>query len=237
MMPTVMVTGANRGIGYEHVAQYAQKKWKVIACARQPDKSIDLLQLQDKYGTNFIIEELEVTNHKQVDELAQKYSNIAIDILINNAGTGGPKGMPEAMDYQKIDNMDYQIWKDILEVNLLAPFKVATSFHKQISISGKKTLIMMSSDLGSVDQNTFGGLYSYRASKSGLNIITKGMSNEWKDIIVIALAPGWCRTHLGGAEAEIDPTDSVKDQQKMFESLTAFDSGKFLDRFGNNVPW
>jgi len=236
-MPTVMVTGANRGIGYEHVAQYAQKKWKVIACARQPEKAIDLLQLQDKYGANFIIEELEVTNHNQVDDLSQKYSNTAIDIFINNAGTGGPEGMPGAMDYQKIDNMNYQIWRDILEVNLLAPFKVATSFHKQISISDKKTLIMMSSDLGSVSQNTFGGLYSYRASKSGLNIVAKGMSNEWKDIIVVALAPGWCRTYLGGAEAEIDPIDSVADQQKMFESLTESDSGKFLDRFGNEIPW
>ena len=236
-MPTVMVTGANRGIGYEHVAQYAQKKWKVIACTRQPEKAIDLLQLQDKYGANFIIEELEVTNHNQVDDLSQKYSNTAIDILINNAGTGGPEGMPGAMDYQKIDNMNYQIWRDILEVNLLAPFKVATSFHKQISISDKKTLIMMSSDLGSVSQNTFGGLHSYRASKSGLNIVAKGMSNEWKDIIVVALAPGWCRTYLGGAEAEIDPMDSVEDQQKMFESLTESDSGKFLDRFGNEVPW
>ena len=236
-MPTVMVTGANRGIGYEHVAQYAQKKWNVIACARQPEKAIELLQLQDKYGANFIIEELEVTNHKQVDDLSQKHSNTTIDILINNAGTGGPEGMPGAMDYQKIDNMDYQIWRDILEVNLLAPFKVATSFHKQISISDKKTLIMMSSDLGSVSQNTFGGLHSYRASKSGLNIVAKGMSNEWKDIIVVALAPGWCRTYLGGAEAEIDPMDSVEDQQKMFESLTETDSGKFLDRFGNEVPW
>ena len=236
-MPTVMVTGANRGIGYEHVAQYAQKKWNVIACARQPEKAIELLQLQDKYGANFIIEELEVTNHKQVDDLSQKHSNTTIDILINNAGTGGPEGMPGAMDYQKIDNMDYQIWRDILEVNLLAPFKVATSFHKQISISDKKTLIMMSSDLGSVSQNTFGGLYSYRASKSALNIVAKGMSNEWKDIIVVALAPGWCRTYLGGAEAEIAPMDSVEDQQKMFESLTETDSGKFLDRFGNEVPW
>ena len=236
-MPTVLVTGANRGIGYEHVAQYAQKKWTVIACTRQPEKAIELLQLQDQYGTNFVIEELEVTNHKQIDELANKYKNTAIDILINNAGTGGPEGMPAAMDYQKIDNMDYQIWRDILEVNLLAPFKVATSFHKQISISDKKTLIMMSSDLGSVSQNTFGGLYSYRASKSALNIVAKGMSNEWKDIIVVALAPGWCRTYLGGAEAEIDPMDSVEDQQKMFESLTETDSGKFLDRFGNEVPW
>ena len=236
-MSTVLVTGANRGIGYEHVRQYAQKNWNVIACARQPEHSKELAELKKQYSNSFSTEELDVTNHDQIDELAKKYNNTAIDILINNAGTGGPEGMPAAMDYQKIDNMDYQIWRDILEVNLLAPFKVATSFHKQISISDKKILIMMSSDLGSVYQNTFGGLYSYRASKSGLNIIAKGMSNEWKDIIVVTLAPGWCRTHLGGAAAEIDPRDSVEEQQKMFESLTVSDNGKFLDRFGNDVPW
>ena len=236
-MSTVLVTGANRGIGYEHVRQYAQKNWNVIACARQPEHSKELAELKKQYSNSFSTEELDVTNHDQIDELAKKYNNTAIDILINNAGTGGPEGMPAAMDYQKIDNMDYQIWRDILEVNLLAPFKVATSFHKQISISDKKTLIMMSSDLGSVSQNTFGGLYSYRASKSGLNVIAKGMSNEWKDIIVVTLAPGWCRTHLGGAAAEIDPRDSVEEQQKMFESLTVSDNGKFLDRFGNDVPW
>ena len=236
-MSTVLVTGANRGIGYEHVRQYAQKNWNVIACARQPEHSKELAELKKQYSNSFSTEELDVTNHDQIDELAKKYNNTAIDILINNAGTGGPEGMPAAMDYQKIDNMDYQIWRDILEVNLLAPFKVATSFHKQISISDKKILIMMSSDLGSVYQNTFGGLYSYRASKSGLNVIAKGMSNEWKDIIVVTLAPGWCRTHLGGAAAEIDPRDSVEEQQKMFESLTVSDNGKFLDRFGNDVPW
>ena len=79
--------------------------------------------------------------------------------------------------------MDYQIWRDILEVNLLSPFKIATAFKEHVSES-KKRLVMMSSDLGSVEQNNFGGFYSYRASKSALNIIAKGMSVDWKDIIV-----------------------------------------------------
>ena len=96
---------------------------------------------------------------------------------------------------------------------------------------------MMSSDLGSVEQNTFGGFYSYRASKSALNIISKGMSVDWKDLTVIALAPGWCKTYLGGDEAEIEPAESVEQQQEMFESITVEDSGKFLDRFGKKVDW
>ena len=236
-MPTVFVTGANRGLGYEHVKQYAKKGWKVIACARNPEQAKELKELQKKHGENFIIEQLEVVDHNRIEELAEKYSDEAIDILINNAGTTGPMGVPGAMGYQKIDSMDYQIWRDILEVNLLSPFKIATAFHDHVARSEKKILIMMSSDLGSVEQNIFGGFYSYRSSKSALNIISKGMSVDWKDLTVIALAPGWCKTYLGGDEAEIEPAESVEQQQEMFESITAIDSGKFLDRFGKEVAW
>ena len=236
-MPTVFVTGANRGLGFEHVKQYAEKDWEVIACSRNPEKSKDLLELSKKFPENIMIERLDVSNFEAVSDLSQKYSNKPIDILINNAGTLGPKGVPEAMGYQNIDHMDFEIWRDILEVNLLAPFKVATAFHDQVAMSERKILIMMSSDLGSVQQNNFGGLYSYRASKAGLNILSKGMSIDWDDITVIALAPGWCKTYLGGEEAEIDPDISVAEQQLMFESIKPDDSGKFLDRFGNEVPW
>ena len=236
-MPTVFVTGANRGLGYEHVKQYAKKGWKVIACARNPEQAKELKELQKKHGENFIIEQLEVVDHNRIEELAEKYSDEAIDILINNAGTTGPMGVPGAMGYQKIDSMDYQIWRDILEVNLLSPFKIATAFHDHVARSDKKILIMMSSDLGSVEQNNFGGFYSYRASKSSLNIISKGMSVDWNDLTVIALAPGWCKTYLGGDEAEIEPAESVEQQQEMFENITAKDSGKFLDRFGEEVAW
>tara|TARA_B100001765_G_scaffold201338_1_gene154594 strand:- start:3 stop:713 length:711 start_codon:yes stop_codon:yes gene_type:complete len=236
-MPTVLVTGANRGLGYEHVKQYAQKGWKVIACARNPKKATELDNLKDKYDDNFIIEQLEVIDHPRIEELAEKYSNTSIDILINNAGTTGPLGVPGAMDYQKIDSMDYEIWRDILEVNLISPFKVATAFHDHIAQSEKKLLIMMSSDLGSIEQNTFGGFYSYRASKAALNIISKGMSVDWQDLTVIALAPGWCKTYLGGEEAEIHPDESVENQQAMFEKIITSNSGMFLDRFGKEVPW
>ena len=236
-MPTVFVTGANRGLGYEHVKQYAEKGWKVIACARNPEQAKELKELQKEHGADFIIEQLEVVDHNRIEELAEKYSDEAIDILINNAGTTGPMGVPGAMGYQKIDRMDYQIWGDILEVNLLTHFTIATSFHNHVARSDKKILIMMSSDLGSVEQNNFGGFYSYRASKSALNIISKGMSVDWNDVTVIALAPGWCKTYLGGDESEIEPAESVEQQQEMFEGIAAKDSGKFLDRFGKEVAW
>jgi len=236
-MPTVFVTGANRGLGYEHVKQYANKGWRVIACAREPDNASDLQKLHAEYGDNFIIEQLDVINHQDIDKLSRKFKDTPIDVLINNAGTTGPLGVPGAMDYQRIDSMDYDIWRNILEVNLISPFKVATAFHDHIAQSEKKLLIMMSSDLGSVEQNTFGGFYSYRASKAALNIISKGMSVDWKDLTVIALAPGWCKTYLGGEEAEVHPDESVENQQEMFERIISNNSGMFLDRFGKEVPW
>ena len=147
-MPTVLVTGANRGLGFEHVKQYAEKGWNVIACARNPEKADDLQALKIKYEKHFTIEQLEVIDHPKIEDLAEKYKSTPIDILLNNAGTTGPMGVPGAMEYQKIDSMDYQIWRDILEVNLLSPFKIATAFKEHVSKSEKKILVMMSSDLG-----------------------------------------------------------------------------------------
>jgi len=158
-------------------------------------------------------------------------------VLLNNAGTFGPAGAPEGMSYQSLTNMDYQIWRQILEVNLLSPFKVAVAFCEHLRRSERPLLVMMSSDLGAISQNTQGGSYAYRSSKSALNMVSKGMALEWPDIIVIAMAPGWCKTDLGGDIAPIDPVDSVRDQQRAFEKLTPEKSGCFIDRFGEEVAW
>ena len=91
IMPTVFVTGANRGLGFEHVKQYAEKNWEIIATSRNPEQSTELLQLKDQYPDNLIIEKLDVTNFKAITVLSKKYADKSIDILINNAGTLGPK--------------------------------------------------------------------------------------------------------------------------------------------------
>ena len=157
-------------------------------------------------------------------------------VLINNAGTSGPLGFPECSAYSGLDNTDYEIWRRILEINLLGAFKVATAFHDHVAKSKRRVLVNMSSDLGSVAQNTQGDLYNYRSSKAGLNIVTKGFGNEWPDIISIAMAPGWCQTELGGTGAEIDPADSVREQIKTIDALTLKHSGAFINRFGESVP-
>ena len=235
----VIITGASSGIGEACALEFSKKGANLVLVARSEEK---LKSVCDKINSNqsqafYIVTDVSIEDDckKMIEFTIDKFGTI--DILINNAGTTGPMGVPGAMGYQKIDSMDYQIWRDILEVNLLSPFKIATAFHNHVARSDKKILIMMSSDLGSVEQNNFGGFYSYRASKSALNIISKGMSVDWNDVTVIALAPGWCKTYLGGDEAEIEPAESVEQQQEMFEGIAAKDSGKFLVRFGKEVAW
>lgn len=235
-MPTALITGANRGIGFQHAKQYAEQGWTVHACARNPAAAEALQELAGSYAAKVHVHALEVTDHAAVAALAAALKGESIDVLLNNAGTFGPQGAPEGMAYQSLENMDYEIWRDILEVNLLAPFKVATAFHDHVAASDMKILVMMSSGLASIANNS-GQSYAYRSSKAGLNIMAKGMAEEWQDLIVIAMAPGWCKTDLGGMEAEIDPADSVREQQATFLKLTAADSGRFVDMQGNDEPW
>ncbi len=232
-MPAILITGANRGLGLEYVRQYTELGRDVIACTRKPNAP-ELLELdQDRLQ----IFQLDVVDHDAIDALAAQLSDIAIDVLVNNAGTCGPKGAPECAEYSGVDNTDYDIWRQILEVNLLGAFKVATAFHPHLARADRGVLVNMSSDLGSIEQNTMGNMYSYRTSKSALNIMTRGLANDWLDIISIAMAPGWCRTELGGMGAEIDPADSVAEQIKAIAKLSQEQSGCFIDRFGQPVAW
>lgn len=235
-MPTALITGANRGLGYEYTRQLLERGWSVIACARNPHVTA-LTELADRFGERQRVCELDVTDHARVDELAKELDGTPIDLLINNAGTTGPKGTPECMEYQGLSNMDYAIWRDIFEVNVLGLFKVATAFHPHLAAAAPGLLVNLSSDLGSCAQNTQGNVYSYRASKASVNIISKGMANEWQDIVCVAMAPGWCQTDLGGVGAEIPPAESVAAQLDTFEKLSREDSGRFIDRFGDTVPY
>ena len=232
-MPSVLITGANRGLGLEYARQYNQLGWDVIACTRKPD-SPELRELNQQQLRIFM---LDVTDHAAIDELTAQLSELAIDILINNAGTTGPRGAPECMEYSGVDNMDYAIWRETLEVNLLGAFKVATAFRPNLTSADKGILVNMSSDLGSMTQNTMGNMYSYRSSKTALNMLTKGFANDCPECITRSMAPGWCRTELGGMDAEIDPAESVADQINTLAKITQDQSGSFIDRFGKPVPW
>ena len=236
-MPRVLITGASRGLGLEHARQYLAKDWEVIATARNPEAAPGLNSLSADDGGSLRLVPMDVTDHARVEAVAEELSGESLDMVINNAGTYGPKSAFEGMHYQSLESMDFGLWREMLEINVLAAFKVAVCFKPHLEAAAHPLLVNMSSDMGSISNNSIGHAHGYRSSKAALNMLTKGMALEWKEITVIAMAPGWCRTDLGGPEAPVDPVESVRMQQELFESLESSRSGEFINRFGESVNW
>lgn len=234
---TVLVTGANRGLGLEYCRQLVAKGWQVLAGTRDPQAATELQRLSAANAGRVRVLGLDVTNEDEVHALAEKLCDQPLDLLINNAGTFGPEGLPGGARYQSLAHMDYGVWRNILEVNLLAPFRLTVALAPNLRLSSRPVVVMLSSDLGSIGNNRQGQSHAYRTSKAGLNMVTKSIANEWRDLIIVAMAPGWCKTALGGNEGQIEPADSVRAQLATFAKLSQGHSGQFLDRFGAEVAW
>lgn len=237
-MPTALVTGANRGLGLLYCRQLLDAGWSVHGCCRNPSKALELSLLKDG-GADLRVHQLDVTNHDNINTLASKLAGVPVDLLINNAGTYGPEAAVPGQAYQSVANMDYGIWREILEVNVLSLFKVTTALLANVALSDRKLIVNLSSDLGSIANNTRGQSHAYRTSKAAVNMITVSLARELADqqITVVSMAPGWCTTDMGGPEGQVDPEESVRAQVPLFERLGPEDSSRFIDRFGNDVAW
>ena len=154
-MSTVLITGAARGLGLDFVKQYAAKGWKIHACARKPDALKGVKG--DIHG-----HALEVTDYAAVKALAQKLSGEAIDVLICNAGISAGRD-------QGLGTIEPADWRQVFEVNTLAPLMMAGAFVDHVARSKERKLVAVSSRMGSVGENS-GGSYAYRASKTALNM-------------------------------------------------------------------
>jgi len=227
-MPTVMITGANRGIGLELARQYGADGWTVIATCRNPIQPGDLATI----AGDIQVHGLDVTNHAQVDRLAQDLDGTAIDLLVNNAGIYGPRSM-------SADGMDYGAWEDVLRTNTLAPLKVAAAFTDHVAASDQKKLVTISSIMASIADNTGGGEYIYRSSKAAVNMVMKSFAVDVaaREIIVAMFHPGWVQTDMGGPGAAIDVLTSVTGLKAAFAGLTAADTGGFFNYDGKPLPW
>lgn len=236
-MGTWLVTGANRGIGLEYVRQLASAGETVIATARNPAEAAELAKLAEANG-RVRLEALDLEDRASVIALGQRLEGVAIDVLLNNAGLYGGS-WDNASHRQSHDSMDYDLWEQIIRVNVLAPFQMVQVLRANLSASERKLVINMSSDLGSIANNAQGQSYAYRSSKAALNMVTKGLSVELANqgFTVISMAPGWTQTDLGGTSAQWPVAESVANQLKVIAGLTAQDNGRFVNLLGNSVPW
>jgi NAD(P)-dependent dehydrogenase (short-subunit alcohol dehydrogenase family) len=231
-MPTVLITGANRGLGLEFAAQFAAEGWDTIACCRNPETAAELNQLGKKFP-NLSIEALDVMSFDQIDALSALLKHRSIDVLINNAGVYGDKAG------HGFGDLDYQMWHQTLLINTLAPVKMAEAFVSQLELGAKKLLVSITSQMGSIADNTSGGSILYRSSKAALNAAMKSLSLdlEAKDIGVLVLHPGWVRTDMGGPQGLIDAKQSVSGMRKIIENFSAEQSGQFIKYDGSLLPW
>ncbi len=236
-MQTVLITGANRGLGLVFARRYAEAGWRVIACCRSA--SAELNELAGQFGT-LQIEPLDVADHAAIDALAQKLAGEAIDVLLNNAGIYGKLSFADGgVEDQAFGNSDYADWQHVLRVNLFGPMKMAEAFVDHVARSEQKKIITLSSMLGSMGLNTGGGMYAYRTSKAAVNMLMHSMGHDLaaRGILAIAMHPGWARTDMGGAAAEIDPEESVSGMMQVIAGLTAAQVGQLNAYDGSVLPY
>lgn len=242
-MPTVLITGAGRGLGLELTRQYAADGWQVLACARSPDKCIELQALAASANKTGGIEilPLDVTDHAAVDALARRLSDRAIDVLLNSAGTMGAGSFArQGAAFGKFGSSDFADWDNVFRLNIAAPMKMAEAFVTQVARSEQRKIVSLTSILGSMAKNSFGGLYAYRASKAGLNAVMRSMAidlGRLHKIIAIPLHPGWVRTDMGGPRADIDAVPSVTGMRQVIAGLDAAKSGRYWMYNGEELPW
>ena len=219
-MPTVLITGANRGLGLEYARQYLADGWKVIATCRNPAGASELANLQG----DIEIHALDVTDFGQVQALAKSLRKESIDLLLNNAGTYGPRP-------SKLGGIDYEVWEDVMRINAMAPLKVCEAFRDHVAGSEMKKIAIMTSKMGSMGDNESGASYIYRSSKAALNAVAKSLSVDLqgKGIAVAVLHPGWVRTDMGGPSGLIGAEESVTGLRRVIDNLTLETSGRFLN--------
>lgn len=240
-MPTVLITGANRGLGFEFTRQYSADGWTVVAGARDPAGSADLQRLAGERGRDIETVTLDVTDHAGIDALAAQLRTRALDVLINCAGTMGARRFAvEGLAVDRFGAADFADWENVLRVNVMGPMKMAESFITQVAAGEQKKIVNISSVIGSIASNRIGGLYSYRASKAALNAVTRSLSIDLArshGVIVVPLHPGWVRTEMGGPRADLDAPESVTGMRRVIAELTAQASGRFFMYDGTELPW
>lgn len=226
-MTTIVITGANRGIGLEFARQYLAEGAEVIACCRAPDKAETLKTL----GGKLSIAPLDVTDSGSIARLAAKLKDRPIDILINNAGVFGP-------DHQGANDADVEGYAATFLVNSIAPLSVAQALKDNLKRGDGKKLVVITSKMGSIADSS-GGSLAYRASKAALNMIMNGVAKDWsKDGISVGiLHPGWVQTDMGGPHATITVEQSVKGLKARIAELGPRLSGRFYDYLGKEIAW
>lgn len=222
-MPTILITGANRGLGLEFARQYAAAGWRVLVTVRDPLSG----KAASDAGAEVYV--ADVSDPASVQRLKGALAGVALDVVLNNAGIYG--------ENQSFGAVDADGFMKVMRTNALAPLKMAEAFADQLA--GRKIIATVSSLMGSVAENTSGNFYAYRASKAAVNMIMKTLALDLaaRGITAIALSPGWVQTDMGGPNAPLTPPEAVAGMRAVLDKVSLNDSGKFFHFDGRELPW
>lgn len=235
----MLVTGASRGLGLELVRQYAAEGARVIATCRNPAQSPELAALASVYPAAIHVEALDVIDHSAIDALATRYQGQPIDILINNAGDIGPRDPNRTrLHEQQFGTMNYAEWRRVLEINTIAPLRMAEAFVAQVAASQLRQMIFVSSTTGSNVEGLY-ATFGYCSSKAALNKVVTMLAIALKPqgIVCAAVCPGYVKTRLGGNAALLGVEESITGLRRVITGLTLQRTGSFTRYNGETIAW
>lgn len=225
---TVLVTGAGRGIGLEFVRQLLAAKKNVVAWVRDTQKATELMALQKQNPAQLTVQTVDVTNDDSIKKAVSQLTSL--DLVINNAGV-----LLDGSD--KFASLPIEKLKQTFEVNVYGPMRVAQHTLPLLQKSTSPVLATISSKMGSIEDNTSGGYYAYRMSKTAVNMFTKSFSVDFPKIKTLALHPGWVQTDMGGAGATTTPQQSVTGLLRTLLEPQKYKTGSFVNFEGDILPW
>lgn len=237
---TVLVTGANRGIGLEFARQYAEKGWTVIATHRRDGTPESLTELGSEYPGLIRVETLDVSDHAGIDALADKLNGTAIDLIVNNAGISGGGSAT-----QRFGQLDYSTFQDVMDVNVAGPLKISEAFLDHVAASGGKMIFTVTSSQGSIGSVNRPGLFYYRSSKSAVNMVMRNLAQHPKiterGILIGLVAPGATDTdfmaEVRGRMPLGDPKERVAGMIAQIENYPRDGSTPSFEWDGEKIPW
>ena len=242
--PTVLITGANRGLGFEFTRQYAADGWNVIATARKPGAAEELQALAEEYP-RVTIEQLDVLDLDMIDALAEKYADQPIDVLLNNAGISGAPAPG-----QMFRKLDYALFDDFLRTNARGPIKMSEAFLKHVQDSTQKKIVVITSRAALFSQFDAGtrGTYFYRTSKAAVNMLMLQVADDVKrrGITVVMLNPGMVDTKHVLAELNekmnlgltlVPIEDSITGMRAVIDAIGLDESGTLHQWSGEQLQY
>jgi len=220
-MTTVVITGANRGIGLELARQFKQRGDQVVAACRKSSDELAKLEIE-------VVEGVDVGKDAGVGQLSKSLKGRTVDVLVNCAGI---------LSDESLGDLDFDRMRRQFEVNSLGPLRVTAALRGNLCQGSKVAIV--TSRMGSIEDNTSGGRYGYRMSKAAVNMAGRSLANDLKDqgVAVAILHPGFVRTEMTGHQGLIDPPESAAGLIARIDELTLETTGTFWHTNGEIIPW